>query len=103
MTPELESKIPQVQAICSRYPVARLAAFGSAVTGGFQRGKSDIDLLIKMADVPTLEYGNAYFAILREFEDLFGMPVDLVTEPSMTNPYIRDNVEASKIMIYGAR
>lgn len=103
MIPELESKLPEVQAICARYPVARLAAFGSAVTGGFQRGKSDIDLLIKMADVPTLEYGNAYFAILKEFEDLLGMPVDLVTEPSMTNPYIRDNVEASKVMIYGAR
>lgn len=100
MIPELESKIPQVQAICARYPVARLAVFGSAVSGDFQKGKSDIDLLIKMADVPTLEYGNAYFALLKEFEDLFGAPVDLVTEPSMTNPYIRDNVEASKVLIF---
>ena len=101
MIPELESKIPQIQAICARYPVARLAAFGSAVTGGFDRDRSDIDLLIKMADVPTIEYGNAYFALLREFEALFRLPVDLVTEPSLTNPYIRENVEASKVLIYG--
>jgi predicted nucleotidyltransferase len=77
-----------------------LAAFGSAVTGGFERGRSDTDLLIKMSDVPTLEYGNAYFALLKEFEELFGMSVDLVTEPSLTNPYIKESVEASKVLIY---
>lgn len=101
MTPELEAKIPQIQAICARYPVARLSAFGSAVTGGFEAGKSDIDLLVKMDDVPTLVYGNAYFGLLREFEELFKRPIDLVTEPSLTNPYIKKSVEATKVLIYG--
>ena len=100
MITELESKIPEIQAICARYPVARLSAFGSAVTGGFEQNRSDIDLLVKMADVPTLEYGNAYFGLLREFEDLFDRPIDLVTEPSLTNPYIKQSVDATKVLIY---
>jgi predicted nucleotidyltransferase len=103
MTPEIESKIPQMQAICKRHPVASLSIFGSAVTGGFREHESDIDLLVKMADVPTVEYGNAYFSLLKEFEELFKGPVDLVTEPSLTNPYIKANVEATKVLIYGAR
>jgi uncharacterized protein len=53
-----------------------------------------------MSDVPTIEYGNAYFALLKEFEELFGMSVDLVTEPSLTNPYIKESFEASKVLIY---
>jgi predicted nucleotidyltransferase len=100
MITELESKIPEIQAICARYPVATLSAFGSAVTGGFEQNRSDIDLLVKMADVPTLEYGRAYFSLLREFEDLFDRPIDLVTEPSLTNPYIKQSVDATKVLIY---
>lgn len=103
MTPEIESKIPQMQAICERHPVASLSIFGSAVTVGFREHESDIDLLVKIADVPTIEYGNAYFSLLKEFEELFNGPVDLVTEPSLTNPYIKANVEATKVLIYGAR
>ena len=103
MIPEIELKIPQIQAICERYPVVRLSIFGSAVTGEYREHESDIDLLVKMADVPTVEYGNAYFSLLKEFEDLFEGPVDLVTEPSLTNPYIKANVEATKVLIYGTR
>ena len=78
-----------MQAICEPHPVASLSIFGSAVTGGFLEHESDIDLLVKMADVPTIEYSNAYFSLLKEFEELFKGPVDLVTEPSLTNPYSR--------------
>jgi len=59
--------------------------------------------LVKMDDVPTLVYGNAYFGLLREFEELFKRPIDLVTEPSLTNPYIKANVEKTAVRIYGAR
>ena len=45
MIPEIELKIPQMQAICERYPVSRLSIFGSAVTGGYREHESDIDLL----------------------------------------------------------
>lgn len=103
MIPELEAKIPQIQAICARYPVARLSAFGSAVTGGFEAGKSDIDLLVKMREVSPGEYTDAYFAVLAELEKLLNAQIDLVTEPSLTNPYIKANVEKTAVRIYGAR
>ena len=100
MIAELESKIPQIQAICARYPVARLSAFGSAVTGGFEKGRSDIDLLVKMTAVPPGEYTDAYFAMLQEFEQLLSARIGLVTDPSLTNPYIKESVEATKVLIY---
>jgi len=102
-SPEFELIDRKRQAICERHPVASLSIFGSVVTGGFREHESDIDLLVKIADVPTIEYGNAYFSLLKEFEELFKGPVDLVTEPSLTNPYIKANVEATKVLIYGAR
>jgi uncharacterized protein len=103
LAPELRSRISQIRAICLRYPVRSLSAFGSAVTGRFEPGRSDIDLLVEMKDVSPVDYGNAYFSLLGELEDMFTRPVDLVTAASLTNPFILSNVEETKVILYDAR
>ena len=103
LAPELRSRISQIQAICTRYPVKSLSAFGSAVTGHFEPGRSDIDLLVEMEDVSPVDYGNVYFSLLGELEEMFTRPVDLVTAASLTNPFILSNVEETKVILYDAR
>lgn len=103
LAPELQSRIFQIRAVCRRHPVRSLSAFGSAVTGHFEPGRSDIDLLVEMGDVSPVDYGNAYFSLLQELEEMFARPVDLVTAASLTNPFILSNVEVTKVMLYDAR
>ena len=74
--------------ICSRYGVAELFLFGSAVRGE-DAPTSDIDLLYVPA--PGTRLGFSLIDLEDELSDLFGRPVDLVSKRSL-HPAIRDDV-----------
>jgi predicted nucleotidyltransferase len=65
--------------LANRYGVARLALFGSAVRDTAREG-SDIDILVAFDGPATAE---RYFGVQFYLEDLFGRPVDLVTENAL--------------------
>jgi predicted nucleotidyltransferase len=92
---------PALAAICRRFHVRQLDLFGSAVTGRFDPAESDLDFLVAFEE-PLLsgEYAEAYFGLKDELEDLFGRPVDLVTEPALENPYLRRRIQAEKRTLY---
>jgi uncharacterized protein len=100
MIAELTSKKTEIQSICARYPVQRLAVFGSAATGLFNPVSSDIDFLLQLQPVSPIEYKRAYFGLLGDLERLLGRSVDLVTESSIENPYFNKEVQRSKEDIY---
>jgi predicted nucleotidyltransferase len=91
-------------ALCRRFGVRRLDLFGSAATGGpFDPGRSDLDLLVAFDDgLPPAAYAEAYFGLRAALEDLFGWPVDLLTEPALENPHLRRQVEAERRPLFPA-
>jgi predicted nucleotidyltransferase len=100
-TPEALAALP---ALCRRFGVRRLALFGSAATGRFDPARSDLDLLVAFEEPPPLGYAAAYFGLHAALEELFGRPVDLVTErPALENPYFRRQVEAERRLLFPAR
>lgn len=100
MIAELAAKRTEIQDICARYPVQRLAVFGSAATGSFNSESSDIDFLLQLQPVTPIQYKRAYFGLLSDLERLLGRSVDLVTESSIQNPYFNLEVQRSKEDIY---
>jgi predicted nucleotidyltransferase len=62
-----------------RYRVTRLALFGSTIRNATRNG-SDIDILVAFDGPATSE---RYFGVQFYLEDLFGCPVDLVTETAL--------------------
>jgi predicted nucleotidyltransferase len=62
-----------------RYCVTRLALFGSTIRNATRNG-SDIDILVAFDGPATSE---RYFGVQFYLEDLFGCPVDLVTETAL--------------------
>jgi len=75
--------------LCKQYSVKELAVFGSRARGD-NRPDSDLDILIEF--LPESRLGLIGFAGLqREFEDLFGIKVDLVPKRGL-KPIIRDEV-----------
>ena len=89
--------LAQLPALCRRFGVARLDIFGSAVTGRFDPARSDLDFLVTFD--PASEAGGLrdYFAFADALEGLFGRRVDLLSEQSLGNPYLRRRVMAERL------
>ena len=90
-------------ALCRRFRVRRLDLFGSAATGPFDPARSDLDLLVALDDgLPPAAYAEAYFGLRAALEELFGRPVDLLTESALENPHLRRRVEAERRPLFPA-
>ncbi|HEY5047031.1 MAG TPA: nucleotidyltransferase domain-containing protein, partial [Rhizomicrobium sp.] len=70
--------------------------FGSAARGEFDSVKSDLDFLVSFAPLPPARYADSYFGFRAELGRLFGRRIDLVTEPSIVNPWFRARVESER-------
>jgi predicted nucleotidyltransferase len=87
----------QLIALCRKYGIRELGVFGSAATGAFVPGKSDIDFILEFQ---VSDPGIADFA--EEAETLLETPVDMVIESTVTNPYLRHAIRQSREAIHHA-
>ena len=85
-----DSKL-QLQA---RFGVTRLALFGSTARDT-ATGSSDVDVLVAFDGPAT---SKRYFGVQFYLEDLFGCPVDLVTEKAL-RPELRPFIEQERINV----
>jgi predicted nucleotidyltransferase len=86
--------------LCHKHRVNKMYAFGSSVTGRFNPDKSDIDLVVDLAIKDPVDYGETLFSLWDNLELLFNRKVDLLTEESIHNPYLRKTINATKQLIY---
>jgi predicted nucleotidyltransferase len=101
MSPLLQAHRLELDALCRRFHVRRLDAFGSAVKGYMHDG-SDLDFLVEFEPLPEGGYADAYFGLLEALQALFRKSVDLVVASAIRNPYFRQSVEASRMPLYAA-
>ncbi len=90
----------RIAALCRRFNVRRLDLFGSAATGRFDPGHSDLDLLVAFAPMSPSAYAASYFGLREALETACGRPIDLVTEAALTNPYLIRRIAAEKRRLY---
>jgi predicted nucleotidyltransferase len=80
--------------LAARYGVAGLALFGSTARGSARTG-SDIDILVSFDGPATSE---RYFGVQFFLEDLFGRPVDLVTDKALRSE-LRPLIEREAVYV----
>jgi uncharacterized protein len=80
--------------LSSRYRVTRLALFGSTARDA-ARENSDVDVLVAFDGPAT---SQQYFGVQFYLEDVFGHPVDLVTEKAL-RPQLRPLTEKEAIVV----
>lgn len=102
MRPEIDERRGELEALCKRFGVARLEAFGSVVTGRFEPQTSDIDFLVEFQQADGPGYADRYFGLLESLEALFGRSVDLVVASAIKNPYFRDSLNKTRTLLYAA-
>lgn len=92
---EALTKLRAAKPLLDRYGVARVGVFGSTARG--EAGPdSDVDVLVEFA--PQVLPGFGFFRLERDLIELFGRPVDLVTEDGLhrlvKEPVLREVVFA---------
>lgn len=98
MTPKIHIPQAQIQALCRRNRVRRLALFGSVLRDDFGP-QSDVDILVEFQPGTTM--GLRFFGLQEELTALIGRPVDLNT-PGFISPYFREEVLANAEDVYVA-
>ncbi len=102
MIPAVESRKSELAKLCARRHVSRLAVFGSAAAGDFDPRTSDVDVLVEFQPMTPSEHADSYFGLMEDMGRLLGLPVDLVERAAIRNPYFRQEVERTQVVLYEA-
>ena len=97
---EILKKLTDFRSLCQNHEVKYLYAFGSSVNDKFDILSSDIDLLVEIDDADPIERGEKLISLWDSFEQFFHRKVDLLTDSSIHNPYLRKSIDSTKILIY---
>ena len=96
----IKSKSNEFLTLCKTHDVKTLYAFGSSTNDKFDEAKSDIDLLVELETQDPIERGEKLMDLWENFESFFQRKVDLLTSTSIRNPFLKQNIDSSKILIY---
>ncbi len=88
--------------LCRKRRVRRLALFGSAAAGQFHAAESDLDFLVEFEHLSPAQHADSFFGLQEDLQALFGAPVDLVERGPIRNPYFREAVERTEVLLYEA-
>jgi len=90
----------EINELCVNHKVKSLYAFGSVLTANFNTN-SDIDLIVDFKDVDVKDYADNYFDFKFTLQDIFNRPIDLLEEQAIKNPYFKQVVNQTKVLLYG--
>lgn len=96
----LERNIEQIKRLCQSNSVNELFAFGSITNQNFN-DRSDVDLVVDINDPDPITYSDKYFNLKFSLEEILGRAVDLLESKAIKNPYLKEEIDRTKILIYG--
>jgi uncharacterized protein len=95
-----EPEIEQIKLLCQQNKVKSLFAFGSVTREDFN-DSSDIDLVVDFDEKDPFKYTDLYFNLKSRLELILKRQVDLLEERAIRNPFFQQELERTKVMIYG--
>lgn len=96
----LETYKEQIQRLCENHKVKALYSFGSVNTTRFTQD-SDVDLMVDFETNDPFEYTDNYFDLKFELERILDRQIDLLESKAIKNPFLKENIDKSKVLIYG--
>lgn len=95
-----DQNIDRIKKLCKEYRVKSLSVFGSVLTVNFSPN-SDIDFVVDFDENDPIKYTDLYFQLKEKLEQLLKRQIDLIEERGIKNSYFRNEVDKSKVVIYG--
>ena len=107
MHPAVTFDPEKLAAVCRKYHVRVVEAFGSAVRDDFDPDSSDVDLLVlfdrEKRRAWLAEHGGlASLRLHDEMEEVFGRPCDVVNIDAVENPYFLHQAMKHREPLYAA-
>jgi len=93
-------KIDQIRELCKENRVKTLFAFGSVTRDDFN-ADSDIDLVVDFEEKDPFIYSDLYLNLKSKLEDILNRQVDLLEERAIKNRFFRQQLESTKVPLYG--
>lgn len=90
----------ELRALCRRYSVRRLGAFGSVLREDFDPKRSDIDLAVEFGRSKRHGPADQYFRFKESLERLLGRKVDLVELRAMPASRLKQSIERTQVPLY---
>lgn len=100
MDATLQSHLSEIPALCARYGVAHLELFGSAAGSDPGIEPNDYDFLVELDPHGAESRARRWLGLADALEQLLGRHVDLVNPNYIRNPYFREAVNRSRVVIY---
>jgi uncharacterized protein len=98
----IENNLNEIVALCKKHNVKSISLFGSAAKNTMNH-KSDIDFLVNFSeDINLLDYADNYFSFLDALKQILDKEIDLITEKSIKNPILKEEIFRTKIDLYAA-
>lgn len=98
----VKDNIEELQEICKKNSVAELYIFGSALSNDFS-DQSDLDFAYVLKEgLSPIEYGDAFFGLMEDLENLFERNIDLVSYRVVKNPVFKQELDRTKKTLYAA-
>jgi predicted nucleotidyltransferase len=89
----------EIVALCEKHSVLSLSLFGSMASGEATES-SDVDMLVTFGEIDLHHYADNYYDLVLALENLLGRKVDLLTEKSISNPYLLKSINRHRIKLY---
>jgi len=102
MNQVVKDKLKDMIELCKIRGVRRLALFGSAATDSFDQLSSDLDLIVEFKPTSPVQHADNYFGLMEDLQQMFGVPVDLVEMGPIRNPFFRQAVATTQVVLYEA-
>lgn len=93
--------VPALVEAARKHHVSRFALFGSSTETDPTVVPNDLDVLVTFEKGAERTFA-AYFDLKEELAAIMGMPVDIVEEGAVRNPYFKTELEATKVVLYEA-
>ncbi len=100
---EISKQYDQFAGLCKKHNVKHLYAFGSSLNDSFDKNNSDIDLVVEIDETDPVERGEKLISLWDSLESFFNRRVDLLTDTSIRNSYLKNNIDTTKVLIYDGK
>lgn len=95
----IQQHLKEVNQACLNAHVSELYAFGSVLTDQFTE-ESDVDLLVSIDLDDPIEYGENYFQLKFELEQILGRKIDLLESKAIRNDIFKNLIDQKKVLVY---
>lgn len=96
----IEKNENDLMSLRKEHKVKVMFGFGSSVSGNFDFENGDIDLPVIIDEPDPVEKGDKQISLWDKLELFFYRKVNLLSNQVIRNPFLKQSMENSKVLIY---